>query len=96
MFFNQPILKRDAQNNVISESYISDMAFRGEYSGTNLIYKGYARPGTATSEERWQISRLTYDGSDNITAIEWPQNASGNSSSEFTFEWDNRATYTYS
>ena len=39
--FNQTILKRDAQANVIQDTFYSDMTFRGEYDGSNnLIYKG--------------------------------------------------------
>jgi hypothetical protein len=92
--YKQPILKEDAQGNVIQESYVGDMKFRGEYSGGNIIYKGYARPGTATSTAAWQIAKLTYSGS-SITQIDWPQNGSI-ASSEFIFVWDDRATYTYS
>ena len=90
---NQTILKRDAQGNVIQDSY-GDMAFRGEYTGANLIYKGLARPGALTSADVWQIARLTYSGA-NLTTIEWPQNSLGAPSSEFNFQWDDRATYTY-
>ena len=87
-------LKRDAFGNAIQESYVADMKFRGEYTGSNLIYKGYATPGTATSAGDWQIAKITYSGS-NITQIDWPEENSI-PSSEFKFIWDNRATYTYS
>jgi len=92
--FNQPVLKEDAYGNVIAESYLSDMKFRGEYSTGNIIYRGYARPGTATSAAKWQIAKLTYSGSD-LTQVDWPQSG-GIASSEFIFVWDDRATYTYS
>ena len=92
---NQPILKHDADGNVLQGSY-NDMAFRGEYTGTNLIYKGYARPGTSESVAKWQISLQTYDGSNNLTSITWPQGTNGAASSEFNFIWANRASYTYS
>ncbi len=88
-------MKRDAQGNVIQESYTGDMAFLGEYSGANLIYKAFARPGAATSAAMWQIAKLTYSGA-NLTAIQWPQNSLGHASSEFNFVWDSRAGYTYS
>lgn len=93
--FNQPILQRDAQDNVIQESFLSGLKFRGEYTASNLIYKGVARPGTATSVAKWQICKLTYSGSD-ITQIDWPQDALGHASEEYNFIWDNRASYTYS
>jgi YD repeat-containing protein len=94
--FNQPILKRDAQNNVCQSSY-GEVAFQGDYvMGTNLIYKGLGRPGTSTSASGWQISKLAYDGNNNITSVTWPQATNGAASSEFNFTWANRASYTYS
>lgn len=92
--FNQPILKRDAQNNACQESYF-DMTFRGEYDGGNLIFIGYARPGASETDPVWQILSLDYDG-DDITSILYPQAANGVGSGEFNFVWDDRATYTYS
>jgi hypothetical protein len=93
---NQTILKRDAQGNVIQDSYVGDMTFRGEYTGTNLIYKGYARPGASEGASVWQIARITYDGSNNATSVLWPQGPNLAASSEFNFSWTSRATYTYS
>lgn len=92
--FNQPILKRDAQNNPCQESYL-DMTFRGEYSADNLIYAGYARPGASEATSVWQIMQLNYAG-DNIISVLYPQAPNGFASSEFNFAWDDRATYTYS
>jgi hypothetical protein len=92
--FNQPILKKDANDNVIQDSF-ADRAFQGEYTGTNLIYRGYARPGTATSVSTWQIAKLAYDGANNVLSIKWPQSG-GIASSEYIFKWDDRAGYTYS
>lgn len=92
--YNQTILKRDANGHTIQDSY-GDMAFQGEYSGGNLIYRGFARPGTATSVAKWQIAKLAYSGS-SITSITWPQDSASHASSEFNFEWDERANYTYS
>jgi len=92
---NRPLGYLDAQNRLIYDS-VDDLAFRGEYDGSNnLIYKGFARPGSPTSNDVWQIAKLTYDGSNNITSIIWPQNALGNASNDYVFEWDDRATYTY-
>lgn len=93
--FNQPNLKRDAQNNVLQGSY-SDVTFRGEYTGTNLIYRGFARPGAAEGDNVWQIAKLAYDGSNNITSIKWPQASNNSASSEWNFNWTGRAGYTYS
>ena len=75
----------------------SETALQIEYDGNdNPIYIGYAIVGTLTSEIKWQLQSLAYDGNNNLVSITWPQNASGNASSEFEFEYDDRATYTYS
>lgn len=87
---NQPILKQDAQGNVIQESYIGDMKFRGAYTANQLIYKGMARPGTDEGDDKWQIAMITYSGTD-VTQIDWAEG-----SSEFNYVWDDRATYVYS
>ena len=96
MIQNYPYIKVDANGRDIQDSS-SDMAFRGDYvAGTNLIYSGFARPGALEASLVWQISFHTYDGNDNITSTTWPENASGNASSDYAFSWDDRATYTYS
>ncbi len=94
--YNQTILKRDADGNVIQSSYNGDMTFRGAYTGTNLIYKGYARPGASEDANVWQICLLAYDGSSNLLSIKWPQGSNSAASSEFNFNWTGRAGYTYS
>lgn len=93
--FNQTILKRDADGNVIQNSY-NEMTFRGQYTGTNLIYKGLARPGADESANVWQLALLAYDGSNNLVSIKWPQGTNSAASSEFNFNWTGRAGYTYS
>lgn len=90
---NRPILARDSQDNVVQDSSL-DCAFQGEYSGANLIFVGYARPGTPTSAAKWQIKQLTYAGA-NLVSVTWPLNPNGTASTDFMFVWDNRATYTY-
>lgn len=92
---NNPYIKRDANNNTIQDSSL-DTTFRGDYTGTNLIYKGFARPGSATSAAVWQIAKMSYDGSNNMLDIKYPQNSQSHASSEYQFIWDDRATYTYS
>lgn len=92
--YNQMILKKDAQGNVIQNSYYEDMQFRGQYSDANLIYRGYARPSADEGDEVWQIAELTYVGS-NLTEVNWPQGSNGSPTSEFNFSWTDRATYTY-
>lgn len=90
----RPTALKDAQSNIIPASF-QYQTFRGDYTGTNLIYQGLSRPGTTTSTAGWQICKMTYDGSNNRTAIQWPETTSGTVSSDYEFVWDDRATYTY-
>lgn len=57
-----------------------------EVSAT-LSYMGEAVPGTATSAPSWRIRKI--DTSAGV-AIEWAE-----SSTAFSYTWDNRASYTY-
>lgn len=70
---------------------INDLTVKIDFDGgSNPIYVGEAKPGTATSESGWRIKRITWsDG--NPTAVEW---AGGDHS--FTKEWDERGNYSYS
>lgn len=56
----------------------------------NLIYLGFAAIGSATASAVWQIRKFTYDGANNVTAMQW---AGG--SERFDQIWDNRAGLTY-
>lgn len=60
-------------------------------SGSNPIYIGRASPGSATSSALWQIKKLAYDASGNITSIKY---AAG--SDNFNQIWDSRASFSYS
>jgi hypothetical protein len=89
----------------IDQNTFSDEEFRGEYTGTNLIYKGFARPGANTALPVWQIAFLTYDGANNVLTVQWPLRktdpynaASANlnaASNDYEFIWDSRASYTF-
>lgn len=59
--------------------------------GSNPIYLGLANAGMATDNTGWQIRKVTYDGSNNPTAIQF-----ANGSSAFDMVWDNRANMIYS
>lgn len=50
-----------------------------------VVYQGYASPGTSQDLEAWTIYKYTYDASDRATARQIAQKAS----------WTNRATATY-
>lgn len=92
---NRPMARTDAQGNVIPGSF-DNMSFRGEYTGTNLIYKGFARVGSSEGSLVWQLAKMTYDGSNNLTSITWPQDSNGHANNDYQFSWTDRATYTYS
>lgn len=90
---SQVPVNRDQFHNIIQASY-GDKAFRGEYDGSsNLIYAGFALPGSDPEDRVWQIKLLTYAGTD-LTEITWPL-LNGKASPSFSFAWDDRATYTY-
>lgn len=91
---NRPVGQVDT-NYIVNQSSYLDLAFQGQYTGTNLIYKGLARPGSSTAEAVWQIAFLTYDGSNNLLSIQWPLNSSGAPSNDYEFIWADRASYTY-
>lgn len=53
-------------------------------------YVGEAYPGTSTSEARWRIKKIEYNG-ENPSSVSW-----ADGTSRFTKIWDNRASYSYS
>ena len=90
----RPINQLDAQGRVLTSS--GDWTtFRGEYTGTNLIYAGFAKPGAAEGDNEWQISKMTYDASGNILTVKWPTKDDGTVSSDFEFNWTGRAGYVF-
>jgi len=90
----RPMGKVDSQGRVIPTSY-DDLAFRAEYTGSNMIYKGFSRAGRTEGSLAWQIAKLSYDGADNLSSVTWPQDSDGNASTEYEFSWTARASYTY-
>lgn len=58
--------------------------------GTNAIYIGTATTGAAAGDLAWTIQKITYDGNNNPTAIQWASQGVGG------LVWTARATYTYS
>ncbi len=87
-------ITRDQYHNLVQGTY-GEKAFKGEYDGSNnLIYSAFAVPGSSTGDKVWQIRKMTYSGT-NLITVAWPQ-ISGKASTAYSFEWDDRATYTYS
>lgn len=96
---NRPFSRTDSVG-TIDINLFSDEAFQGEYTGDNLIYKGFARPGADVGEPVWQLAFLTYDGSGNVLSITWPRKlidgaSTGTPSNDYEFAWSDRASYTY-
>lgn len=96
--YNRPVGRKSAQGDLIAEFFIEE-AFQGIYSGTNLIYAGFAKPGANQADQVWQISKIAYDGSNNPISITWPVNAGNVVSNDYEFIWNNGvinySTYTY-
>ncbi len=62
-----------------------------DYSGgLNPIYVGKAHAGAATTAAVWQIKKIAYDGSGNVTSIKFAGKTPNPDSI-----WDNRASLTY-
>lgn len=77
---------------VKSFDYNSPFTRKLDYQGGSyVIYIGDADPGTITSDAKWRIQKLTYDGNNNVTDIKFM-----NKSNEFNQVWDNRTSGTYS
>ena len=65
---------------------------RTEYDGNSLlIYVGQALTGSLTSEPKWAIQKLSYDGNGNLVSVLW-----ANGDYSYCYIWDNRTTYPYS
>ena len=66
--------------------------------GSNPVYMGTAPPGAAKSDEKWQIQKLTYDGSGNIISIRFAAAAGGDQAdqtNQYVHVWDDRASLVY-
>lgn len=62
------------------------------YDGSgNLVYVGKANSGKLTSEEAWQIMKLSYTVGGDLQTVTF-----ANGSPAFVFVMDNAATYTFS
>jgi len=70
----------------LDESKITEEVHSG------LTYVGYAWPGTATSDAKWKIKRISSTAT--ITTVEYALPARGSNSvtNYFIFAWDDRAS----
>ena len=62
-----------------------------EFVGEDVMYRGWAEPGTETTESSWRICRVVFINSTKFTVTVW---ANGNG--EFSNVWDDRSTLDYS
>lgn len=92
---NYPPLKQTTDRVWLQNSY-GEAAVQLDYSGSNLSFVGIAAPGADTSAAVWQIKQLTYNGSNQLISITWPHNSFGQASSDYSFAWSLRGSYTYS
>jgi len=88
---NRPTLRKDPQGFPIQEFSVHNTKLVDYEAGTNPVYIGYARPGSLTSGDVWQILKLAYDVNSNVVSMKW---ASGSNDNKFV--WDDRATYIFS
>lgn len=75
-----------------AEPYDGPVTQALDYDGSNNpIYIGLAPIGAAKADAAWQIRKLTFDGSNNLTDVKY-----ANGSIRFNEVWDNRASLSYS
>jgi hypothetical protein len=91
---NRPTCLINPQGEYLPQSW-KDEAFQGDLNGgSNLVYVGFAKPGSPTSAPVWKIFFITYSGGIPVS-ITWPIGADGAVSKDYEFIWDDRASYTY-
>ena len=62
-----------------------------DFVGEDLVYRGWANPGTVSSQPLWRIRRTRFIGADSDVIHDW---ADGNGN--FDNIWDDRASKPYS
>ena len=82
----------DRREFIVQDSEVGVSAIN-DISG-NPVFLGRSKVGTAQSEEKWQIRKVTYDSEQGVTRVQWPQNSDGNASADFEFIWTTVATLT--
>lgn len=91
---SRPRALRAPQGGLIPFTF-QDLAYQGDLNGgSNLIYIGYARPGSLTSSAVWQIKKITYSGTTPI-AIQWPVGSDGAVSNDFDQVWNDRSSLVF-
>jgi hypothetical protein len=73
-----------------SSSELLTEVFDNSGPNNQVVYHGWANPGTAKSATGWRICKYVYDGNGMISDILWPD-----SSVAFNKVWNDRATGGY-
>lgn len=74
----------DRREFIVQDSEVALRALNN--SNGDPIFLGRAKVGVAASEAKWQIRKITYDGS-GVILVEWPQNDQSNPSGDYEFVW---------
>lgn len=74
-------------------SYSTDnMTSRLDYQGgSDIVYAGYAQPGSAETDPVWQIRKMDYDVNGNLVSVKFAEGTAA-----YDKIWANRTSYTYS
>jgi hypothetical protein len=75
------------------ETYAREMGLdqKVEYDGSNnAIYVGRAFPGVLATSALWQIFKMEYNSSGNMTTLRW-----ADKNDAFDKIWNNRTSYNY-
>lgn len=75
----------------------TNLKVRREVNLGDLVYEGWALPGTADGDDGWQIANFTVDAENppNILTKNFAQDTKGDETNGFIFKWTDRATLTY-
>lgn len=77
-------------------TYKSELEIRCENDANgNPIYIGRAKVGTDEADDKWQISKHTWDANQSLLTKKWPTNTEGEVTANYEFVWQDRAIYTY-
>jgi len=82
-------MPRDDNATDIQNAY-GDASTKLEFSSGNLQYVGKAYPATLSSSAAWQLKKLSYDSSDQLTSV-----LLANGTYHYDKVWDDRSTYSY-
>jgi hypothetical protein len=77
--------QNDKREFIVQNSEVSLVAIND--TNGNPVFIGRAKVGTNLGVAKWQIRKVTWDSTQSPTRMQWPQNASGNASSDYEFTW---------